>query len=204
MIETGKKISKIKIITISIATLVLAVVAGFLWYVNDDYSASEEAFLALKPEGTVTVSQLEDGTYVFSPEEAKAALIFYPGGKVEYEAYAPLMSAYAKEAILCILPQMPFELAVFDVDAAERYRVQYPKIEAWYIGGHSLGGAMAASYLAEHMDEYQGLILLAAYSTVDLKDSGLGAQKGDGKPEITNEEQIEETVNFTVETIYAD
>ncbi len=32
---------------------------------------------------------------------------------------------------------------------------------------------MAASYLGKHTDEYDGLILLAAYSTADLSDSDL-------------------------------
>jgi hypothetical protein len=32
---------------------------------------------------------------------------------------------------------------------------------------------MAASYVSKHSEEYEGLILLGAYSTVDLTDSGL-------------------------------
>jgi len=47
------------------------------------------------------------------------------------------------------------------------------KYKHWYIGGHSLGGAMAASYAADHADELDGLLLLAAYSTKDLSDSDL-------------------------------
>lgn len=41
-------------------------------------------------------------------------------------------------------------------------------MNSWYVGGHSLGGAMAASYAAKHTDELDGLVLLAAYSTADL------------------------------------
>ena len=50
---------------------------------------------------------------------------------------------------------------------------KYPEIEEWYIGGHSLGGSMAASYLADHADEYEGLILLGSYSTADLSETDL-------------------------------
>ena len=46
-------------------------------------------------------------------------------------------------------------------------------IEAWYMGGHSLGGSMAASYLEQHSSEYDGLILLASYSTADLSQTDL-------------------------------
>ena len=51
--------------------------------------------------------------------------------------------------------------------------VQYPQIEKWYIGGHSLGGSMAATYLSDHVAEFEGLILLGSYSTVDLSNSKL-------------------------------
>ena len=41
------------------------------------------------------------------------------------------------------------------------------------MAGHSLGGSMAASYISKNADTFDGLILLAAYSTADLTDSGL-------------------------------
>ena len=87
--------------------------------------------------------------------------------------YAPLMRALAEENILCVLAEMPFNLAVFDVDAASDYSDRYPQTERWFIGGHSLGGSMAASHAAKHPGDYEGLALLAAYSTADLKDVGL-------------------------------
>jgi alpha/beta superfamily hydrolase len=68
---------------------------------------------------------------------------------------------------------MPANLAVFDVNAADDIGEMYPDIENWYIGGHSLGGAMAAFYVEKHSKNFSGLILLAAYSTADLSDSGL-------------------------------
>ena len=83
------------------------------------------------------------------------------------------MAACAEQGILCILVKMPFNLAVLDVNAADSLREQYPEIERWYIGGHSLGGSMAASYLEKHTEDYEGLILLGSYSTADLSGSGL-------------------------------
>ena len=64
-------------------------------------------------------------------------------------------------------------LAILEVDAAEGIAKQYPEVEDWYIGGHSLGGSAAAMYLEEHTDEFAGLILLGSYSTVDLSESDL-------------------------------
>lgn len=40
---------------------------------------------------------------------------------------------------------------------------QFPDIQHWYIAGHSMGGAMASQFAAEHPDEVEGLILLGAY-----------------------------------------
>ena len=102
---------------------------------------------------------------VFQPQAPVAGFIFYPGGKVEYTAYAPLMLALAEQDILCVILQMPLNLAVLDVNAAAGIPEAFPEVSRWYIGGHSLGGSMAASFAAEHTDVFEGLVLLASYST---------------------------------------
>ncbi|MBQ0001307.1 MAG: alpha/beta hydrolase [Clostridiales bacterium] len=110
---------------------------------------------------------------IYRTKNPVAALIFYPGAKVPEEAYIPMMQALAEQHILCIIPHMPFDLAFFKPGAAENLKELYPDIESWYIGGHSLGACMAASYVSKHTEEYDGLILLAGYSMKDLSDSGL-------------------------------
>ena len=45
--------------------------------------------------------------------------------------------------------------------------------DSWYLGGHSLGGAMIASFAAKHTDQIDGLLLLASYTTKDLSDTDL-------------------------------
>ena len=171
-IQSGKK----KSIWLVVAMLVLLlVIGGCVIYVNDYYHPLDSAQDALMTTVTVRTYQLEDGAWVFEPldTEISKGMIFYPGGKVAYEAYAPLMGMLAEEGFLCVLPEMPANLAVLDMDAAKEYPGQFPQVTEWYLGGHSLGGSMAASYVAEHAQEYEGLVLLAAYSTADLKDSGL-------------------------------
>lgn len=111
---------------------------------------------------------------VFMPQNIRAALIFYPGGRVEHEAYAPLMRECAERGILCMLVEMPMDLAVLDMNAAQALRGVYAhKTDNWLIGGHSLGGAMAASYAAKHAQDYDGLVLLGAYAAGDLSGTGL-------------------------------
>lgn len=142
-------------------------------YVNDYYRADEAAEQALLSDEAVKVDWIGDNVIAFVPEDAAAGLIFYPGGKVEYTAYAPLLHGLAEEGVLCVLCRMPCNLAVLAPDAAEGIQENFSGIEKWYIGGHSLGGSMAAVHVAEHTDDYNGLILLAAYSTKNISSSGL-------------------------------
>lgn len=154
--------------------IILSIVAGCAFYVNDYYRALPEALAVVaEPAEGIIVAEEKNDRIVFEPEDAKAGLIFYPGGKVQYEAYAPLMEALAEEGILCVLLHMPANLAVLDMNAAEGITAEYPDIEKWYIGGHSLGGSMAASYAAKNTEELEGVILLASYSTAALQNSGL-------------------------------
>ena len=173
-----------KKILLGAAAVVLIIAAACGFYINDYYHAGEEAVLAAGEAAADYTSQQDGDTLVFLPEGTEgtvldgsgpddAGLIFYPGGKVEYTAYAPLMEAFAERGVLCILVEMPGNLAVLDVNAADGYQEEFPEIEHWYVGGHSLGGSMAASYAAKHAGDLDGLLLLAAYSTADLNGTGL-------------------------------
>lgn len=180
---------------IIILIMVVAILfAACAIYVSDYYHADMSAIedMEFTSELSVESETWEDGTLVFTPEEAETGLIFYPGGKVEYLAYQPLMQAFAAEGILCVLVERPFNLAVLDVDAADGIQEEFPEIEEWYIGGHSLGGSMAASYVADHTDEYEGLVLLASYSTAELANSGLNVISIYGsEDEVLNREKYE-------------
>ena len=164
---------KKKIILLVIIVLILSLVGGTAYYINDYYHAEETAVsLITTPKENVVVTE-ENGVFTFKPQNATKGIIFYPGGKVEAKAYAPLMYALAEEGVLSILVTMPGNLAVLDMNAADGICEQYPEIESWYMAGHSLGGSMAASYIAENSQEFDGIILLASYSTADLSDSYL-------------------------------
>ena len=97
-------------------------------------------------------------------------MIFYPGGKVEAEAYAILLKGIQDAGIRVFLVEMPFNLAVFDANAAISIMEDNPMIEHWYVGGHSLGGAMASQFAERNAEKLDGLILLAAYPLNDAMD----------------------------------
>ena len=152
---------------------VYLLVGGFYLYVSDYYRADEVSIYAYVTSEEIEERELGDGSIAYIPTEYTAGVIFYPGGKVDHTAYEPLMRALAERGILAVLVRMPHNLAVLKSNAADGIAEQFPEVERWYMAGHSLGGSMAASYIAKHQGEFDGLILLAAYSTADLSASGL-------------------------------
>ena len=145
--------------------IVAAVIVGFNTYTADYYHAKDYELQ------TTEVSET-DAYIAYGDPQSETGLIFYPGAKVEEISYAPLMKQLAANGLDCYLVTMPGNLAIFGMNKATDVMTAY-KYKHWYIGGHSLGGAMAASYAADHADELDGLLLLAAYSTKDLSDSDL-------------------------------
>ena len=146
--------------------IVIALLAAFLLYTLSYYRAEPSALAALASDDRVTVDQT--GWAFYGPGR-DTALIFYPGGKVEETAYAPLLRQTALEGMDVFLVKMPFRLAVFGADRAADVMALYD-YDRWYVGGHSLGGAMAAVFAAEHGEEMAGAVLLAAYPTRPLDD----------------------------------
>ena len=186
--------NKSKALKVTVAGLLaLAVIIGAaLVYVGDYYHADEGAVAVFGAEENITVSVI-DGNVIFAPKNATRGFIFYPGGKVEHHAYEPLLAELAREGVLCVIVKMPFNLAVLDINAADGIQAQYPDVEKWYLGGHSLGGSMAASYLKKNAADYEGLILLGSYSTTDLSATDLDVISIYGSEDkVLNREKYEE------------
>ena len=159
-------------IIVCVSIFAVALTGGLLFhnYVSDYYAADLDAIREVAKISNTDIYDIEEGVTVFNPKNAKVGFIFYPGGKVEYAAYAPLMDALADRGVLSVLIEMPYNLAVLDINAADGIAEMFPEIESWYIGGHSLGGSMAASYMKNHKDDIDGLVLLGSYSTANLTD----------------------------------
>ena len=187
----GKRIRRILIIAAS----VLAVMAAAFWiYVSDYYHADEQAAAALASDDQVRVSRTDYGWFFDGPSEENA-MIFYPGGKVEETAYAPLLKEISRDGMDVCLVKMPFRLAVFRINAAERVLGEY-EYRNWYIGGHSLGGAMAAEYLSSHAETFSGIFLFAAYPASKIPEKVretviVGTEDG-----VINRKKLEESRKY--------
>lgn len=139
------------------------VVAGFIIWGLTPAGPMPEALDAMEPSASVGVT---DGDWlVFEPlaQAPTKGFIFYPGGRVDYRSYAPLARALAARGYLAVITPMPLSLAVLNPDAARDVIEAYPQIETWVISGHSLGGAMAANYVAGSPGAVDGMALLASY-----------------------------------------
>lgn len=147
--------------------LTLLVLLGAFYVYTLDYYRADESVWALFDETSVVV----DGRYtIFYPADSndnRQGLIFYPGGKVEPQAYAPLLKQLADQGLTVVLVEMPFHLAVFDIQAADDIEDLGLDVDHWFLSGHSLGGAMASSYADGHADQLSGLILMGAYPIND-------------------------------------
>ncbi len=152
-----------------ILLLILAILTGaFFWYVSDYYRAEDVALEVMAQGSGITV---QDNLTILSPTyPTDTAIIFYPGAKVEAEAYLPLLDQIRQTGVTCILVHMPFNMEIFDADAAEEVISRFPEIQHWYVAGHSMGGAMASEFASEHPDQVDGLILMGAYIYGDYPD----------------------------------
>ncbi|MBM6717106.1 alpha/beta fold hydrolase [Gemmiger formicilis] len=157
--KTGKR-RALRVLGVVLA--VLALLAGaFLWYVSDYYRAEDVALAVMNDGSGITV---QDNLTILAPSvPGDTALIFYPGAKVEGNAYLPLLDKIRQTGVTCILVNMPFHMAIFDADAATDVMADFPQYSHWYIAGHSMGGAMASQFAADHPEAVDGLILLGAY-----------------------------------------
>ncbi|MFC2046593.1 alpha/beta hydrolase [Chloroflexota bacterium] len=144
------------------ALLILVSVVLILW-ASTAATPMPEALVALESDARVHVET--DPWLVFRPvdQDPNAGLILYPGGRVDPRAYAPTARALAEEGYLVVVVPMPLNLAVLAPGRAAEVMAAFPGMERWAVGGHSLGGAMAANFAHSNPEAVRGLVLWAAY-----------------------------------------
>lgn len=236
---TKKKVFKVVIML----SVILAMLSGvFVWWAGNTYKPSPIALNALKDDKNIDVTDNDYIAFMPKNEKPTKGFIFYPGGKVEPESYATLCRKIAEEGYLVVIAPMTMDLAILSPNKAEQIINDFNDIDEWAIGGHSLGGVMAAKYASENSN-IKGLALYAAYPQgEELKDLDLkvvsiygsedgvadvdkiknalltknsklieieggnhgnfgsyGKQAGDNEGKISEEEQINQAVKYTVE-----
>lgn len=162
-------------ILLAISGLLAVLLLGFVAWGSTPAQPMPEALSALQSTPQVTVTTGKWLTFQPAAMQPSTGFIFYPGGRVDYRAYAPAALAIAEKGYLVVIPHMPLNLAVLNPGAAAGVIAAHPEISHWAVGGHSLGGSMAANFVYTHPGAVDGLVLWASYPAAsnNLSQAGL-------------------------------
>jgi hypothetical protein len=179
-------------IAVGLVVLLGAVVG---WWVLSYPDAEPEPLAAVLADPELVVVE-DGGDRELHPADGpgSTALVFYPGAAVPPEAYLATWAPIVRETGVSVyIPAMPLRLAILAPGRADRVISDHPSVTTWWVGGHSLGGAMAASYAGGTApQELAGLVLFASYATTnsELEERGdltvlsvSGSEDGLSEPE---------------------
>jgi hypothetical protein len=162
---------------VAVFVVPVALVTAFVIWARLIPKPMPEALSALQSDDQIAVDAAP--WIVFRPAGQTPAVgfIFYPGGRVDFRSYAPAARVIASAGYLVVIVPMPLNLAVLAPDRALEVQKAFPHVRQWVIGGHSLGGAMAARFAFKHPERVQGLVLWAAYppGSANLSSSTISA-----------------------------
>ena len=153
-----------KRVLLAVVILLVGITVAFVGWASTPLGPGPAALAALQPDAKVSLEKV-NGWTVFRPTDmqAQTGFIFYPGGRVDYRSYAPILKSLAQKGFLVVLVPMPLSMAFFAPNKADNVFATFPEIQHWALGGHSLGGAMAARYVYTHPGKVQALLLWASY-----------------------------------------
>jgi hypothetical protein len=140
------------------------------------FTATEPALTAMESDQTVHVSETPT-KIVLTPtgNPSSTGVFFQPGAKVEARAYAAVLRPLAESGHTVVIAKQPLGIAFLAVPAFDGARQEHPEITRWVVGGHSLGGTVAAIE-ADSGDQdakapVTGLLLYASYPAGDISTS---------------------------------
>lgn len=167
---------------------------GFVVWAESPLKPTPEALSALDSDSQVTVTM---GDYItFQPANLNptTGFIFYPGGRVDYRAYAPVLRMIAENGYFVALVPVSLNLAFFDINAAAPVLSQHPEIKHWVVSGHSLGGVAASIFAKDHLDQLDGIVFFASYPADDsLKNADIKILSIYGTKDMAGMEKFDET-----------
>lgn len=198
-------------ILLAVPLLVLALVAVALLGYSRPLPAQPGTRAAMRTEnGVRVVDRVTWYELVPSVEDARGTLVrpttglvFLPGARVDPQAYAPELRRVAEAGYLVVVLKEPFGFSIVDREHAATILDNHPEIRHWAVGGHSLGGTVAASF-AEGDRRVEGLLLLAAYPSARLGRTDLRTTSvsGDLDRLVTPEEVAKSRADLPPTTTY--
>lgn len=169
------------------AVLLVAIVGTVVWSQVGVMAAETEPLAAVRADDRIAITDTDAGI-VLAPASGAGdvGLVFIPGAKVDPWAYAAKMSGLVTDDGLTVVITKPWlNLAFFDLRPLTSFTDLAPDVDAWMVGGHSLGGVRACQLAGDA----EALVLFGSYCATDLSDSGLpvlslsGSEDGLSTPE---------------------
>lgn len=148
-----------------------AVLALIWWLVP--YSAAPPALAAMTSDDTLTVTETPS-QIVMTPTgiPSEVGVLFQPGALVDARAYAAVLRPLAENGHIVVIPKQPFGIAFLSTGAFSSARTEHPAVDRWVLGGHSLGGVVAAidaqSFSKKPGDPVAGVLFFASYPASDM------------------------------------
>lgn len=151
----------------------LVLVGGLVWVAAmwwlRPFTAVEPALAAMGSDSRVTVTESLTEV-VLEPasggDRSGAALLFQPGAKVEARAYAAVLRPLAEAGHTVVIVKQPLSIAFLSLGAFATQVEARPEVATWIVGGHSLGGTVAA--IEADDGDAAGLLLYASYPASDI------------------------------------
>lgn len=161
-------------VLLALALLALGAGLGFLYGTlrRPALEPMQDAVVVGVQPNEVAVRYVDEagGFIDIAPADGTADTLFilYPGGLVRPQAYTWLGVGLAPSGVRTLIPRFAFDLAVTAPGRASALLGALAEDGLGYdrvvLGGHSLGGAMAARYTHRHPGRIDALVLMAAYS----------------------------------------
>lgn len=155
-----------------IGLVILFAVLALVWWLVPN-SAAPPALAAMKSDDTVTVTETPS-QIVMTPTSStsEVGVFFQPGALVDARAYAAVLRPLAKSGHVVVIPKQPFGIAFLSTGAFTQARTEHPPAERWVLGGHSLGGVVAANdaqaFAMDSGDPVAGVVFFASYPASDM------------------------------------
>ena len=139
-------------------------------------AAVEPALAAMQSDPLVTVVESPTQIELIPTSGARSTGVqFQPGAKVDARAYAAILRPLAEAGYTVVIPKQPLGIAFLATGAFESARDAHPNITDWVVGGHSLGGTVAAMDAEAHDNDstapVTGLMLYASYPATDMSST---------------------------------
>jgi hypothetical protein len=141
---------------------VLLLVSGLLWLRP---MAAEPVAIAAMDDGRGVVVTVSRTRIELRPTGTvhRTGLVFYPGALVDPRAYVAMLRPMTEAGYPVVIVKAAYDIAFFDPNAPSSVIAADPATTRWVIGGHSLGGVVAAQYAGDGKAGVAGLLLWASF-----------------------------------------